>query len=73
MHRYDAHTSDPLYRHLLRCRARLSDDENGCPAPCPRCQRPLVVRCGRQGPYFHCGCAPATPGSPRPGAAGPGD
>jgi ribosomal protein L37AE/L43A len=25
-------------------------------ARCPRCDRPMVARLGRQGPYWQCGC-----------------
>jgi ssDNA-binding Zn-finger/Zn-ribbon topoisomerase 1 len=44
-----------------RRRARAANDQRGLDtfldvAPCPKCNRPLFVRMGRRGPYFHCAC-----------------
>jgi hypothetical protein len=48
---------EPWVHHLLSRRARPSFEPDAR-VPCPLCNFPLVIRMGRRGPYFSCGCPP---------------
>ena len=49
---------------------RAMDDEVGI-VRCPICRHFLVARQGRDGPYFHCGCAPRRAVTPSHAPASP--